>query len=210
MKKIIIIGLSICLLGGVAFSAKAAVNYTTLKQTILSGLDNCVIIINAIEGKISGSPNINAATKQSATASLEKLKNGLLSYKSQVENATTLAQLQAINQQIIQYLKDNKDVIKENVKTAITNLAEKTAQKAEELKQKVDQALVLLKVTCPSQKATISTVESQLTQLESEITTLTQAIQAKNTTTMKQEIQKISQLSKEILNNLKAIEAACF
>jgi len=213
MKKIIanglLIGLSICLLAGVAFSAKAAVNYAVLKQTILTGIDKCVQAINTTESKISSSPNISAETKQSSVAALEKLKNGLLAYKSQVEAASTLAELQTINQQIIQYLKDNKDVIKTTVQSAITNLAEKTAQMAKELKQKVDQALALLKVTCPSQKTTISTVESQLIQLQNEITALDQAIKAKNTALMKQEIQKITQLSKDIVNNLKIIEAAC-
>ncbi len=210
MKKIIIIGLSICLLAGVAFSANAAIDYSKLKQTILTGIDKCVASINSIESKIAANTKITEETKQSITQSLDKLKNGLLSYKSKVEAATTLAELQTINQQIIQYLKDNKDVIKANIQKAVTDLANKAVQAAEELKIKVQQALTLLKVTCPEQKTTISTLESQLVQLESEVATLKQAIQAKNTATMKQEIQKITQLSKDIVNNLKIIEESCF
>lgn len=210
MKKIIIIGLSICLLAGVAFSAKAAVNYTALKQAILTGIDRCVASINSIESKITANTKMTEETKQSVTQSLDKLKNGLLSYKSQVESATTLAELQAINQQIIQYLKDNKDVIKANIQKAVTDLANKAVQVAEELKVKVQQALTLLKVTCPSQQTTISALESQLQQLNTKINELKQAIQSKNTTTMKQKMSEITQLSKEIINNLKIIQTACF
>lgn len=213
MKKTIIILLSFLFLATAILTAYAAptqLDYSKLKQVILTGIDKCVQVLNTIESKISSNSNISAETKQSTTAALEKLESGLLSYKSKVEAATTLAELQAINQQIIQYLKDNKDVIKANIQKAVTDLANKAIQVAEELKIKVQQALTLLKVTCPEQKTTISTLESQLVQLESEIAILKSAVQTKNTTTMKQEIQKISQLSKDIVNNLKTIQAACF
>ena len=69
--------------------------------------------------------------------------------------------------------------------------------------------LKILKVTCPSERETITELETQLQQLDSEIDDLKQAIQSKDTVTIKQEIQEINQLSKDIADNLKEIEAAC-
>lgn len=213
MKKTIIILLSFLFLATAilpAYAAPAQLDYSKLKQIILTGIDKCVQALNTIESKIASNSYLDEETKQEINAALEKMESNLLSYKSKVEAANTLTELQAINQQIIQYLKDNKDVIKQNITAAITELAEEATQKAEELKQKIAQALTLLKVTCPEQKTTISTLESQLVQLESEIAILKSAIQTKNTTTMKQEIQEITQLSKDIVNNLKIIEESCF
>jgi hypothetical protein len=69
--------------------------------------------------------------------------------------------------------------------------------------------LELLKVTCPTEKETISQLEIQLQQLEDEVDILKQAIQSSDILTIKQEINKIAYLTRDIADNLYNIEAAC-
>ena len=209
MKKIFAILLSCLLIISSIPSASAQIDFDRLKQTILTGIDNSVNRLNDIESEIESNPEISDATKESIIDALNTVENGLLSYKSKVEEATTLEELRAANQEIIEYLRDNKDVIRENIREAIIDIAEQASEKAEEFKEDVEQLLKLLKITCPSEEETITEIEIQLQQLEDEIDALKQAIQSKDTLTIKQEIEKISQLSKDIADNLEKIEAAC-
>jgi len=208
MKKTLIIS-TILLLAGISLAANAAVNYTALKQTITVGLDACISLINSVESKIVNNSQVSQETKQSVSQSLNQLESALSSYKNQVQSAATLQDLQAINQQIINYLKTNSSVIKDSIKTAIVDMGEKAVESAEGLKQKAEQALNVLKVACPSEKTTISTLENQLVQLEAEINLLKQALSSKNAATIKQEMQKITNLSKSVAVNLKQLESVC-
>ena len=207
MKKVLVMLIVLAVLNIPLVSAQ--IDFDNLKEGILRGVDSSINRLNDIEGKIESNPEISDAAKESIIDALDIVENGLISYKDKVEKATTLEELRAANQEIIKYLMDNKDVIRENIRKAIIDISEQASEKAEELKEKVEQLLKILKVTCPSEKETISELETQLQQLESEIDALEQAIQSEDTQTIKQEIKKISELSKDIANNLKKIEAAC-
>ena len=211
MKKILAMAVILAVLGAPLVSAKFGdgLDFDTLKQAIITGIDNSINRLNEIESKIENNPKVSDTAKESIIDALNTVENDLLLYKAEVEQATTLEELRAVNQEIIQYLIDNKDVIRENIKEAIIDIAEEVVEKTEEFKEKVEQLLKILKVTCPSERETITELETQLQQLDSELDDLKQAIQSKDTVTIKQEIQKINQLSKDIADNLKEIEAAC-
>ncbi len=100
-------------------------------------------------------------------------------------------------------------VNKEDVKNKVIDAAEKASKTIIELKVKVEQTLKLLKITCPSEIETISKVESQLQELENELTVLTQTIKSGDTSAIKQKMSEVAQLSTDMTNNLKKIEAAC-
>lgn len=202
MKKIVVTLLLCLLITSSISSASAQIDSDRLKQTINR--------LNDIESKIESNSEISNATKESIIDALNIVENGLLSYKSRVEKATTLEELRAANQEIIKYLIDNKDAVRENIREAIVDIAEQASEKAEEFKKDVGQLLKLLKIVCPSERETITEVETQLQQLEDEMGVLKQAIQSESIPTIKQEIKKISQLSKDIANNLKEIEEACY
>lgn len=207
MKKLLTMLIVLIILSIPLVSAQ--IDFDKLKQSILTGIDNSIDRLNEIESKIESNPEISDATKQGIIDALNTVEIGLLSYKSEVEKATTLEELRTVNQEIIKYLIDNKDVIRENIREAIIDIAEQASKKAEEFKEKVEVLLKILKVACPSEEETITEIETQLQQLEDEIGVLKQAIQSEDTLTIKQEIIKISQLSKDIANNLEEIEAAC-
>lgn len=188
----------------------AQLDFISLNQALIVTLDKSLNLLAATETKVAGNPYLSEATKQTIYSSLNNVEYALLQYKNEVENATSLADLRTLNQEITQYLKDNKDVIKENMKTAIIEIGNQALQKAEELKQKVEAALKILKVTCPKQKQVITELENQLAQLESQITALNNAIKTKDTVGIKTQIKQITQLSQSIVNNLTIIENQCF
>ena len=207
MKKILAMVIVLAVLSIPLVSAQ--IDFDNLKEGILKRVDSLIKRLNDIESKIESNPGISDATKESIIDALNIVENGLISYKAEVEKATTLEELRAANQGIIKYLIDNKDVIRENIREAIIDIAEQASEKAEEFKEKVEQLLKILKVTCPSEIETISELETQLQQLGDEIDVLEQAIQSEDTQTIKQQIKEISELSKDIANNLKKIKAAC-
>ena len=186
------------------------VDFEQLSQKIITAIDKTIEKINSVESKVINNPDVSEETKASISSSLDEIENILLSYKSKVEAATTLEELQAINQEIISYLKANKDVFKENIQKAIIDLAEKAAENADEFKAAVEKMLATLKVTCPSEKETIAALEAELQQLEEKTAVLRQAIQSQDTQTMKQEIAKLNEDIKSIIDLVKKLEAACF
>lgn len=180
-----------------------------LEQTILNMLNKSIDTLNDIENKIENNSKISNETKQIIIDALNKVEKGLVNYESEVEAATTIDELKTINQEIVQYVKDNKDVIKENIKSAIIDVSEQAVVKIEEFKKKVEQMLKVLKVTCPSEIETINEIEAQLEQLQNKLNDIKQAIQLKDTMTIKQEMKEINELSKDIADNLRKLEMAC-
>jgi len=83
-------------------------SFTTLQQSILKALDAAIAKIDSAKAKISANTKISSQTKQDVLTMLNNVESGLKNYETQVQAATTAAELQAINQQVIQYLKDNK------------------------------------------------------------------------------------------------------
>lgn len=209
MKKIIIVLLACLLMITNISSVDAQLDFQRLKQAILTGVNRAITRINNIENKIESNPRISDEAKQSIIEALDIVKEGLISYREEVEEAKTLKQLRAANQEIIKYLWENRNVLRENIEKAIIDMANETLREAEEFIGKVKQVLKILKIICPAERETISEVEAQLQQLENEIDILKQAIQLKDIPTIRQEIKKISQLSKDIRDNLEKIEEAC-
>lgn len=203
-----VIVISLVILSSV--SAVHAQSFAATKAKILNGIDKVIAKLNDSEARISSISWLSQETKDITISNLEDLETALLAYKEDVEAATTAAELQAANQEIKQYLIDNKDIYKENVQLIVEDLSQYALGKAQELEAKVGQALTVLKITCPEQKSTIDEVDAQLDQLKVQSQELAAAAQAGDTAAMKSEMQQISQLAKAIVANLKEIEAACF
>ena len=210
MKKIIIISLACLLMITSISSVNAQTAFQQLKQVILTGVDRAINRINNIESEIESNPGMSEETKQNIIEALDIVKDGLISYKGEVEEATTLEELRAANQKIIKYLWDNKEIIRENIEEAIIDIANQALEEAEEFIQKVKLVLEILEITCPAEKETISEVETQLGQLESKISILKQAIQSKDILTIRKEIKEMRELIKDIRDNLEKIQESCF
>lgn len=192
-------------------SAQTAVseNFDALKKAGLQLIDASIQRIQSAESKINASTYIESSTKQTLTASLNNTEAALNKYKKQLEAADSPEEVKAINQEVAQYLKDNKDVIRQNVQTAVISIGNTALKKAEALKQQVDQLLQIMKVTCPSEAETIAALESQLDELDKEIASLKSAVQTKDTAAIKSEVQKITILSQSLLRNAEQVAETC-
>lgn len=214
-KEIVILGIaSIALL--VVFTLPASAIYhnkdadlQSRKDTQIARIDSAVTKLNNLETKITANSNIDDATKSAVLADLNEVGNYLLAHKDKVNAATTEAELQALNQTLLQYLAANKNVLREAVQAALVGIGSSAKQKAEEFKQGVNKLLTVLKLTCPDQKSTIATLESQLAQLETGIAALNAAIQAKDSTAIKAETAALNTLMKSMAANALAIQEAC-
>jgi len=209
MKKIIITFLICLLMTTSALPVKAQLDFWRLKQAILTGVDRAIQRIEEIEDRIEKNPRINEETKQSIFTALDIVKDGLVSYKEEVEEATKLKELQAANQRLIKYLWENRNVLRENIERAIVEMANDVLNEAEEFIEKVEEVLKILKIICPTEREIISGTEAQLQQLEREIDVLRQAIQSKDILTIRKEIKEIRELSEDIRDNLEKIQEAC-
>ena len=94
---------------------------------------------------------------------------------------------------------------------ALINLGQKVAEKSEEFGDKTEVLTTALKIKCTDEtsKTIVASVEVQLTQLDEKTKTLKGALSIKDTSVIKQEVKKIKELSKNIVDNLKTLEESC-
>jgi len=208
-----ILSASLILLVLTTFIVTAAVgdnlDYDKLKQNTITVMDIAINKIDNAKNVISNNPKIDETIKNNIITNLTNIENKLTNYKIAVEGTTTLAELNQLNMEIIQYIKDNKEVIRNNIKMALINLGQKTAEKAKELEDNIKFMLNILERTCTSEAGKINEVQGQLTQLDAHIVTLKTAVQSKDTTTIKTEVKAIYDLSKIMIVNMKEIKQVC-
>lgn len=184
-------------------------NYDGFKAALLKRIDKAISRIDVVFQKISSSSRIADASKEVILASLANTKKGLENYKTKASSSASLDELKAINQEFIQYLKTNKDVIKENVKKSLTIIGTEMAKKAEAYKAKLMQTLEILKKTCPSEAITISNLENKLVELDKEIAALKQAIKDQNGAQIKTIATQIKTTVKETSAILQSLQGKC-
>ncbi|MEK6941389.1 MAG: hypothetical protein AABW85_00850 [archaeon] len=180
-----------------------------VSKAIKKGIELAENRLLGLKNKINNNPKISDATKTALSETIDIVVAGLAEFTAKAEAATTLEELRQIKQETIQYLKDNKYAIKENLKTAAAEIGTQTKEKAEELKTMVDQTIKVLKVTCQKEISTITKIEGELGQLDTEINLLTQAINAKDPAAIKQEVKKINNISTQLVQDAKYLQQAC-
>lgn len=184
-------------------------NFETVKGALLKATDKALAGLDKAEASIQNNPNIDPTIKQQSLANLNRVEQQLRDYRVQAEATTSMTELQTLNKKTLQYLKDNKDVIKQTVQKSLASIGQVVLVKVEELMQTIEELLKFLKVTCPSERETIEEVEDQLAQLETEAKELQGAIKSKNSAAIKTEIAQISQLAKELATNAQQVVNAC-
>ena len=212
----------ICLLiilsanGGVVFAADTspsdggpAANLAWQKQVLTALADVAIKTLDAAETTVQANPVLSSSTKQAVLASLQGVEDQLISYKAQIVQAKTVAEVQTLNQQIGQYLKANKTVIIDSFKLAFTEIGNAAVAKAKQLEATLRTTLTLLKTLCPQQTATISTLETQLNTLNANLVALNAAIQARDVATILHKMNEISILIQSMNTNVKTIQTEC-
>ena len=184
-------------------------NYDAFKAALLKRIDRAISMIDKTSQKISGNTKIADASKEVTLSSLANAKKGLESYRAKAEKSTSLDELKAINQEMIKYLKDNKDLIKKNVQNTLSVIGEEVSKKAEEYKKKLMLTLETLKKTCPSEATTIENLEKQLVGLNGQITALKQATKTKNSSEIKRLSAEIKATVRTTAGLVKSPEGKC-
>ena len=186
-------------------------DFDKLKENTLNLVQRSIDKINIAKNTINNNPAIESEIKESSIVKLTEVEVELLTYKSLVENTTNMSGLVSLNKNLVKNLKDNKEVIKNSVKNALIKLGQKVSEKSEELRDKTEILITSAKIKCPDQtsKTTIASIEVQLSQLDSKSETLKQALSKRDTVVIKQEVKKIKELSKNIIENLKSLEETC-
>ncbi len=201
--------LSILVVASLFLVSAQAGDYDNLKQRTLTMLDNSISRLENAKETISGNPKLDDATKENILTNLTSMQDHLTNYKAEVENTTTIVELRNLNTEILQYLIDNKDIIRNNMRMALMNVAQKTLEKAQEFEEKVKFLLEVLERTCTSEATKIERVQSQLTQMDTHIELLESAIQSKDSATIRVEVKAINTLAKSIIVDMTAIKQAC-
>ncbi len=189
--------------------ASFGITYESYQQNLPSRIDAGISKINALKTQIQTNPDISADTKQQTVAALDAVEATLIAYQADITEATTLKEIQALNQEILAYFIQNKDVLIEQIKIVVADLGAQLAAETQELIQEIEQLLVILKKTCPKQAATITEIETQLAQLESLGAQLSAAVKAKSTAQIKSLMNAITALSEDLVKNIELIEAEC-
>lgn len=196
-------------LPGGGSGAGASPSFEATQKAALSLINAAINKLDAAENKIQNNASLSASTKTSILNDLNGIETQLLTSKTAIERATTNAELQAAYNQAIQYLKDNKDAIKNDFTLAITEIGANASAKAEAYEEQIMQLLKVLAVTCPSQASTIATLTQQITQLESDIAALNSAVRAKDAVAIKLKMNALNTLMKSMAKNVKIIQASC-
>ena len=142
MKNLIFLIFAVTLLSTLAYalpdlttyssSNTTSASFETRQTVILTSLDKIISTLNAAETKLLASPGLNATQKTTIQQSFDKLETSLQTYKAQIETATNLEELTAINLQIKQELAKNKDIIKNNSIMATTAAVQSAYNSAKE------------------------------------------------------------------------------
>lgn len=179
------------------------------KANLILKIDGAVVKIDLLQAKIEANTYTDQDKKASVLASLQQIENGLLAYKTKVAAVTTEAELQALNSEVLNYLIDNKNVLKEAAKEIIINVGKNAQVKAQAMLGQIEKLIVILELTCPAAKTLIAEIEVQISQLKTEITVLAGAITSKDTLTIKTYTASINNLIKEIIANILQIQESC-
>jgi len=179
------------------------------KQTLAAIADAAISKLNVAESNVQANPVLSAATKQAVIASLQEIEDQLITYKTQVAQATTVAEIQALNQQVSQYIQTNKTVIIDSFKKAFAEIGAAALAKAQQFEATLRATLTLLKTLCPQQLTTISTLETQLNVLDTNLAELNVAIQVGNVATTLHKMNEINTLIQSMNANIQTIQTAC-
>ena len=179
------------------------------KQVLVAIADVAIKKLDLAENTVQVNPVLSTATKQAVIVQLQGVEDQLILYKTKVAQATTLAEIQTLNQQVGQYIQTNKNVIISAFKAALAEIGAGATAKAKIFEAQLKATVVLLKATCPQQLATITTIEAQLTALGANITALNTAIQTKNNMVISQKMNEINTLIQHLSANIKTVQVAC-
>src|SRR3989338_2791490 len=179
------------------------------KQILMAIADVAIKKLDEAENAVQMNTVISSSTKRAIIASLQRIEDRLVTYKTQIAQATTLAEIQTLNQQVGQYIQAQKNGIINAFKTGFAEIGAAAIAKAKNFEAQLKATLALLKVVCPQELTTINNIEVQLATLASNIVALNVAIQGQNGAVISQKINEINTLIQHLGANIKTVQTSC-
>lgn len=183
--------------------------FETMQTALVSRLDNALTILVNWENKISANTYISSATEKLLLETLEDVHTNVYTYKMLAQDAQSLEELRAINKEALLYLQENKDIIKETVRSIAVALGEEAQQYAEDVITRVEFALNILEKLCREESDVIQETELLLIDLTETLDSLELATQIKDVSQIKTDVKELMTLTEEIYKNLTVLEEQC-
>ena len=191
----------------VEVAKEQGIEFSDLQDKLVAALDKAASAIDQAIVAINASSYLSKETKVELTDGLTALEGKLLDYRTKVNNASTLEELETINKEVVSLLKANKTVIGTAMKESGLVIAEQVSQSIEKMKIKAEKALQVLDVECDS--AAFAQIETLVTQLETTNASLKVAIKAKDLETAKVQAKAAIKLSSDLAKVFSTLVTDC-
>ncbi|MBI2473951.1 hypothetical protein HYV70_05370 [Candidatus Uhrbacteria bacterium] len=192
---------------GAEIAEELGLEFTDLQDKLVNAIDKAINVVDQAIAAIDGSAYMSSETKTELTDALNNLEGKLLDYRTAVNNATTIEELQAINTEVIQLLKDNKDVIIEAVQQSMLVIAEQVSQTIEKIEIRAEYALSILDVECDSDS--FAEIETLVAELETTNASLKTSIEAGDVETAKTQAKAAISISGDLAASFAGLVADC-
>ncbi|HLD17924.1 MAG TPA: hypothetical protein VJB99_02500 [Patescibacteria group bacterium] len=194
-------------------ASAAGVTFDQYKVKLIELLDKAVSKLDTAEETLKNNAYLSQATKDELVKGLNTLEAKLVDYKNAADDATSLSDLENLNKQVIELLKQNRTVIQEAMRSGIMVIAGEMVESIQIIVDKAEAMLKTLEIQCDvvvrddASKAdkvdvTGEKIEDEIAQLEDYGTQLQANITAKDKeatkATMKAAAQVAAQLAKDI------------
>ena len=163
---------------GEEVAEELGLEFSELQDKLITMIDKAVDAVENAQNAISGLYYMSDETKTEVNDTLMTLEAALLDYRTAVNNATTIEELYAINDEVIQLLKDNKEVIAEAIKESALIIAEQVEKTLEKIQIRLESMLATLAVDCDSEA--VDELQTELDALDVLIEDLKVAIEAED------------------------------
>jgi hypothetical protein len=176
-----------------------------LEQRLMSAEQRLLDLTEAINNAMY----LDEETRMALITIIEDTQTGLSAYQYAVSTATTLAELQEINQEMITFLKDNQELIKEKIQETLLVIGDNFAEQVRILMEKLETTIVILKRLCPEESDLLGALETQLTDAEDLLKDLDQAIEDQDPAAIKEAMKTLLLLGLAINSNIAQLDESC-
>lgn len=194
---------------GKSLAEEQEITFEQFQSQVLKIVSLAIDRVNAAKNSINNNYYLSEDTKSELTDGLTALSGILSTYYTNVNNASSVEEIRALNENLIVTLKENTDVIVAAIQDSVLEVMAEILQAMEELQDAVNTALTKLANDCESAETEISELETLLGQLQGLEQDLKTAIEEEDVEAAKTAAKAALELSPEIAKQLKEVVNLC-
>ena len=182
---------------GEEVAQELGIEFSELQEKLISMIDKAIDAVENAQNTINSLYYMSDETKTEVNDALMALEAALLDYRTAVNNATTIEELYAINDKVIELLKENKEVIAEAVKESALIIAKQVEKTLEKIEIRLEAMLAILAVDCDSEA--VEELQTELDALDVLIEDLKVAIEAEDQETAEALVKEAMELVPDLI-----------